>query len=423
MSSFPRPRTRSCACTSSSSISPRRCACCTTRRRARCLSAPSTTASTTRWWSRRRPSNTVAKCVLGISDTLATNVFAQAGKCRVPSIVFACDTAPELETMAPHGLVKVYPRRIDLENTEKAEEFRADEGGRVAGRPEDGDPQAPSRTGSLRARPRRTAQPWLSGWSFITGHLARARLEKLLAGLGETEFAWEVIDIGVKVAALMTEEIIKRRLKLPEGIDRVILPGRFRGDVERLSAAFRHPVPARPGRDRRPAAFPRPGRPAARPFPPRHQDLRRDRRCAGAVDRGIGRAGARACRGRRRRHRHRLPARNAVPAARRGRADAEGRRLCRQRQLRQPGRAQDRRLGRCGLPAQPRREDAAARIRPQGDAGADSVGSRRSRFARARHRGGPKSRHLLHRRSGARPDPFRLRALDRPLHRGAPPLA
>jgi dihydropteroate synthase-like protein len=76
---------------------------------------------------------------------------------------------------------------------------------------------------------------------FITGHLARARLEKLLAGLGETEFAWEVIDIGVKVAALMTEEIIKRRLKLPEGIDRVILPGRYRGDLERLSAHFGTP--------------------------------------------------------------------------------------------------------------------------------------------------------------------------------------
>ena len=68
-------------------------------------------------------SNTVAKCVLGISDTLATNVFAQAGKCRIPSIVFACDTAPELETMAPHGMVKVYPRRIDLEHTEKLKTF------------------------------------------------------------------------------------------------------------------------------------------------------------------------------------------------------------------------------------------------------------------------------------------------------------
>ena len=68
-------------------------------------------------------SNTVAKCVLGISDTLATNVFAQAGKCRIPSIVFACDTAPELDTEAPHGMVKVYPRRIDLENTERLKSF------------------------------------------------------------------------------------------------------------------------------------------------------------------------------------------------------------------------------------------------------------------------------------------------------------
>jgi dihydropteroate synthase-like protein len=73
---------------------------------------------------------------------------------------------------------------------------------------------------------------------FLTGHLAKARLERLLTGLGETDFAWEIVDIGVKVAALMTEDIIKRRLKLPDGADRVVLPGRFRGDLERLSAQF-----------------------------------------------------------------------------------------------------------------------------------------------------------------------------------------
>ena len=70
-------------------------------------------------------SNTVAKCVYGISDNLPTNVFAQAGKCRVPAIVFACDTAPEMDTEAPKGMVKVYPRRIDLENTEKLKTFEA----------------------------------------------------------------------------------------------------------------------------------------------------------------------------------------------------------------------------------------------------------------------------------------------------------
>lgn len=70
-------------------------------------------------------SNTVAKCVCGISDNLATNVFAQAGKCRIPSIVFACDTAPDMQTMAPGGTVRVHPRRIDLENTQRLSGFEA----------------------------------------------------------------------------------------------------------------------------------------------------------------------------------------------------------------------------------------------------------------------------------------------------------
>jgi flavoprotein len=70
-------------------------------------------------------SNTVAKCVFGIADTLVTNVFTQAGKCRVPAIVFACDTAPELDTEAPKGMIKVYPREIDLKNTERLKSFES----------------------------------------------------------------------------------------------------------------------------------------------------------------------------------------------------------------------------------------------------------------------------------------------------------
>jgi len=68
-------------------------------------------------------SNTVAKCVLGIADSLVTNLYSQAGKCKVPSIVFPCDTAPEMETTAPGGKVMVYPRKIDLEGTEKLRAF------------------------------------------------------------------------------------------------------------------------------------------------------------------------------------------------------------------------------------------------------------------------------------------------------------
>ena len=65
-------------------------------------------------------SNTVAKMVGGISDNLVTNIYAQAGKCRVPSIVFECDTEPEIVSEAPREhLVKVYPRRIANDNKEK----------------------------------------------------------------------------------------------------------------------------------------------------------------------------------------------------------------------------------------------------------------------------------------------------------------
>ena len=68
-------------------------------------------------------SNTVAKCVVGISDNLATNVFAQSGKCKVECIFFPCDTAPELKTLSPKGFVDVYPRKVDLENVKKLQKF------------------------------------------------------------------------------------------------------------------------------------------------------------------------------------------------------------------------------------------------------------------------------------------------------------
>jgi len=70
-------------------------------------------------------SNTVAKMVLGLSDTLVTNVYAQAGKCRIPSIILACDTEPEMDTPAPDRIVKVWPREVDLAHTHKLRSFEA----------------------------------------------------------------------------------------------------------------------------------------------------------------------------------------------------------------------------------------------------------------------------------------------------------
>jgi flavoprotein len=69
-------------------------------------------------------SNSVAKFVCGISDTLVTNLFAQAGKSRIPTIVYPTDLESIVQTVGPRGKpFKVYPRPIDLENTAKLRSF------------------------------------------------------------------------------------------------------------------------------------------------------------------------------------------------------------------------------------------------------------------------------------------------------------
>ena len=64
-------------------------------------------------------SNTVAKCAFGISDSLPTNMFAQAGKLGIPGIVFACDTEPVVVTRSPHDWVTLRPRRVEFDNVER----------------------------------------------------------------------------------------------------------------------------------------------------------------------------------------------------------------------------------------------------------------------------------------------------------------
>jgi dihydropteroate synthase-like protein len=76
---------------------------------------------------------------------------------------------------------------------------------------------------------------------FLTGHLARSRLQKVLQGMGPTPFDWSILNVGVKVAALMTEPILLRRLPRPLNADRVVVPGRCRADLGRLSQEFGAP--------------------------------------------------------------------------------------------------------------------------------------------------------------------------------------
>ncbi len=69
-------------------------------------------------------SNSVAKFVHGISDSLVTNLFAQAGKARVPIRVYPTDQVPETLSLGPRKVpLTVHPRPIDLENTKKLAAF------------------------------------------------------------------------------------------------------------------------------------------------------------------------------------------------------------------------------------------------------------------------------------------------------------
>jgi dihydropteroate synthase-like protein len=76
---------------------------------------------------------------------------------------------------------------------------------------------------------------------FLTGRLAESRLEKVLQGMGSTPFDWSIFNVGVKVAALMTEPILMRRLPRPINADRVVVPGRCRADLARLAQEFDRP--------------------------------------------------------------------------------------------------------------------------------------------------------------------------------------
>lgn len=71
---------------------------------------------------------------------------------------------------------------------------------------------------------------------FLTGRLAFKALEKVLVDLNHESISWEIKEIGLQVAGLMTADMIRRRLKDPlVSYDRIIVPGRCRGDLKKLS--------------------------------------------------------------------------------------------------------------------------------------------------------------------------------------------
>jgi dihydropteroate synthase-like protein len=73
---------------------------------------------------------------------------------------------------------------------------------------------------------------------FLTGRLAERSLIRVLDSLAPTPFSWEIREIGLQVAALMTADMIRRRVPAPLEAQRVIVPGRCRGDLAALTEHY-----------------------------------------------------------------------------------------------------------------------------------------------------------------------------------------
>jgi dihydropteroate synthase len=82
---------------------------------------------------------------------------------------------------------------------------------------------------------------------FVTGRLAEFALRKMLDDLApRAGFTAQVAVLPITVAALMTPRWIARHLVVPEGIDRVILPGYCVGDLAPIVEQARG-APVEPG--------------------------------------------------------------------------------------------------------------------------------------------------------------------------------
>lgn len=76
---------------------------------------------------------------------------------------------------------------------------------------------------------------------FVTGKLAAPALRATLER-AKLPFPYEIAVMRITVAALMTVEWIARRLEVPEGVTRIMIPGLCQGDIEELSAKFNLPA-------------------------------------------------------------------------------------------------------------------------------------------------------------------------------------
>ena len=73
---------------------------------------------------------------------------------------------------------------------------------------------------------------------FLTGRLAEKNLHRVLEAMQPAPFRHSVLTLSLQVAGLMTSDMIQRRLADTGDVDRVMVPGRCRGNLESLASHF-----------------------------------------------------------------------------------------------------------------------------------------------------------------------------------------
>ena len=83
--------------------------------------------------------------------------------------------------------------------------------------------------GTGRSEPRRVL--------FVTGRLAEPALRRVIDEMAPP-FAYDIVVLGITVAALMTTSWIARHLHVPKGVDLLLIPGLCEGDLQVIADTF-----------------------------------------------------------------------------------------------------------------------------------------------------------------------------------------
>ena len=70
---------------------------------------------------------------------------------------------------------------------------------------------------------------------FITGKLAEKNIRNILDSIKNKDFTYEIRNLNINVAALLTTEMIYRRIGNVDNFNKIVLPGKVRGDIDELA--------------------------------------------------------------------------------------------------------------------------------------------------------------------------------------------